>query len=278
MAIPFLGTEAIASGKLTRGQLRWRYTALHPNVYLDNEATRSVDTNAYAAWLFTRRAGIIAGRAAAYLYGVLLVKPSAPVEIIAKHGRRRPGIVRRDERIEPDEMRPFGPDGLLMTPAARTALDLARFLPRDTAVVHLDALAAVTGLTYRKVSGLVERYRGTRGIAQARIALELMDGGSSSPELTRLRLVLLDAGIPVPGTDVMLSDGLDTVVLPMAWTDQKVALTYDLNDKFARYQAAQRVVAQELLQRLGWFEIHVLPQHPPYDVQRRVRAALKSRS
>ena len=64
-----LGSEAIAAGRLTRGALRWNYTAILPGVYIPADARRDIATRAKAAWLWTGREGIIAGRTAAALWG-----------------------------------------------------------------------------------------------------------------------------------------------------------------------------------------------------------------
>jgi hypothetical protein len=129
---PIVGTEAVATGALTRGALRWRYTAVHPNIYLDKDARRDLFTNTVAAWLWTGRKGIVAGRAAAALHGVQWIEDTVPIELIARHGRRQPGVVVRDEQIGDDEVCKVGE--LLVTTPARTGLDLARHLPRDAAV------------------------------------------------------------------------------------------------------------------------------------------------
>ena len=144
MEQPIVGAEAIAEAKLTRGQLRWNYTAVHPGVYLPNTAERSVHVNTVAAWLWTGRKGVIAGRAAASLHGARWVDATTPIEVIAEHTRRRGGVIVREERIGVDEITYVG--DLPVTTPARTALDLARHLPRDPAVAHLDALAAATGV------------------------------------------------------------------------------------------------------------------------------------
>ena len=52
---PFIGAEAMRDGRLTRGQLRWKYTAVHPGVYLPNDAERTLYQNTVAAWLWTGR-------------------------------------------------------------------------------------------------------------------------------------------------------------------------------------------------------------------------------
>ena len=49
----FVGVEAINDVRLTRGQLRWNYTALHPGVYIPNDAEQTLSLNTVAAWLWT---------------------------------------------------------------------------------------------------------------------------------------------------------------------------------------------------------------------------------
>lgn len=48
-----VGSEALRAGRLTRGQLRWNYTAVHPDVYVanDTERTLAVNTEAAALWV-----------------------------------------------------------------------------------------------------------------------------------------------------------------------------------------------------------------------------------
>jgi len=267
-----IGSEAIADGTLTRGQLRWNYDAVLPDVYLANGEPRGVMANAYAAFLWTRRSGIVAGRAAAALHGVNGIGEFTPIELIATHRRPQPGVIIRDERIEPDEIKTIG--WMPVTTPARTALDLARHLPRDAAVVVLDRLAAVTGVGLDLVGPLEERYRGARGMARAWTALALMDGGTRSPEETKLRLRLHDAGLPRPQTGILLEDGNASAELGMGWPDVKVAVSYCQGIDVMAVQTIQR---QELIQRLGWFEILVVDGRPVRSVVYRVRQALRQR-
>ncbi|MDT5328260.1 MAG: hypothetical protein QOF25_5412 [Mycobacterium sp.] len=270
---PIIGTEAIASGALTRGQLRWNYIALHPNVYVDKNYERTVTTNAYAAWLWTRRRGIIAGRAAAAVHGVQLVDDSTPIELIAEHGRRCRGIVIREERIEDDEIQTLSP--FRVTTPARTALDLGRRLPRDVAVTLLDGLAGATGVEYADVVALMDRYHGARGMPQARIALALMDGGTRSPAETRLRLMFHDAGMPKPRTSIVLDDGRDAAVIGMGWDGPKIGVSFQDPGGTDRYLLVQEIKHQEVLQRLGWVEIRVAALNQPRSILHRVRDALR---
>jgi hypothetical protein len=269
---PIIGSEAIASGALTRGQLRWNYSAIHPDVYAVKDVPRDVIANAHAAWLWTRRRGIVAGEAAAALYGVDTVAPTAPIELIGRQGRLRPGVIVRNERIGHDEVRII--DGMRVTTADRTALDLARHRPRNEAVMLLDQLSAVTGVEYEEVARLMLRYRGAIGIPQAGVALALMDGGTQCPEETQLRLMFHDAGLPAPRTSIRLRDRLDEAVIGMGWDGPRVGVSRVTPDDGSLIQHTQR---HELVQRLGWFEIQVPDNAPPRGIVCSVREALRQR-
>ena len=272
---PIVGTEAIAGGALSRGALRWNYTAVHPNVYLPNDTHRNVYVNTVAAWLWTGRRGIIAGHAAAALHGVQWIDDTVPVELIAKHGRRRPGVLIRDERISDDEVRMLGE--LPVTSPARTALDLARHLSRDAAVAHLDALAAATGATVSDIRLLEDRYRSARGIRLARTAVDLMDGGARSPRETRVRLLLIDAGLPRPRTNIRVRDDQWEAVIAIGWDGPMVGVDYEDDQPTDGFRAVQDIACEELFQRRGWIHIRVRREHAPRSIVHRVRSALRQR-
>ncbi|MGV0744904.1 hypothetical protein [Mycolicibacterium sp. XJ870] len=276
MSTPFIGPEALSAGRLTRGQLRWRYAATQPRIYLPNNATPTLRDNTVAAWLWTGRRAIIAGRAAAALHGAKWIDDDTPVELIAKHGRRRPGIVVRDERIRPDEICRIG--DLRVTTPLRTALDLARFLPRDTAVKHLDALGSATGIDAGQVLELATHYPGLRGIRSARVALDLMDAGAQSPRETWLRLMLIDEGFPRPRTQIRVTDGFNEAFIDMGYDEPKIGLDYD-----GKHHASDRpsyvhgIGRSELIEREGWIDIHVVAEHSRAFILHRVREAFARR-
>ncbi|WP_301120834.1 hypothetical protein [Mycolicibacterium fortuitum] len=276
MNAPFIGPEALAAGVLTRGQLRWRYAAAHPRVYLPKDTVRTLHANTMAAWLWAGRRGIVAGRAAAALHGAQWVRDDAPVELITEHGRRRPGVIVREARIRPDEVCQIG-DFNVTTPL-RTALDLARFLPRDDAVAHLDALAIATGIDAEQVLELAARYRGLRGIRSARIALDLMDAGGQSPRETWLRLLLIDAGFRRPRTQIQVSDGFNEAFIDMGYDDVKVGLDYE-----GKHHATDRpryvhdIGRSALIECEGWIDIRVVAEHSKAYILHRVREAFARR-
>jgi hypothetical protein len=148
-----------------------------------------------------------------------------PVDIIGPFHHPPPGIIVRRERISADDVVEL--NGFRVTGPARTAFDLARHLPRDVAVANLDALSAATGLTRSDLQPLLAQYKGARGVRRCQLALSLMDGGAQSPKESWLRLVIVDAGLPRPATQLRVTDGRLVAYLDMGWEEPMVALEYD---------------------------------------------------
>lgn len=276
MDIPFLGPEALGAGQLTRGQLRWRYHRSQPRVYLRTGQARTLSSDTVAAWLWSSRRAVIAGRAAAALHGAVWVDAATPIELITAHGRKRPGIVVREEKLGEDEVCRIG--DLPVTTPARTALDLARFLPRNQAVAHLDDLAAATGIDAATVLALAARYPGLRGIRKARIALDLMDAGAQSPKETWLRLVLIDAGFGRPRTQIPVTDGYSEAFLDMGYEDGRIGFDYDgAIHQTDRRRFVHDIGRAELIERQGWLDIHVVAEHSTGFILHRAREAFARR-
>ncbi|BBY51782.1 hypothetical protein MARA_52500 [Mycolicibacterium arabiense] len=271
----FVGSELLDGG-LTPGQLRWRYRAVHPRIYVPRDAASSIQLDAYAAWLWTDRRGIVSGRAAAALHGAQWVIPGTPIEMIAPQGRPRAGVLIRNQRIDWDEVCML--DDVSVTTPTRTALDLARHFARDTAVRYLDALAAATGITAEDVAPLVERYRGARGMKRARIALDLMDGGAQSPKETWLRLLAVDAGYPRPRTQIRVHDGNSEAFLDMGWDEPMIGLDYDGEQhQTDRQRFVHDIGRNAVVERQGWLDIHVVKEHSRGFILQRIREAAERR-
>jgi hypothetical protein len=270
----FLGSEALARGTLSRGRLRWNYRAIYRDVYVPRPATTSLQANTRGAWLWSGRRGVIAGRAAAAAHGALWVDDHAPIELIWNNTHPPPGIITRNERVADDEVDELA--GLSVTTPARTAFDLARHLPRGIAVAHLDALARATGLTPDDVFPLTERYRGARGVRRAKTALALLDGGSQSPRETWLRLLLIDAGLPRPTTQLLVHNGdwYALAYLDMGWEAPKIGIEYDGDQHRAdRRQYVKDISRLAMLDRMGWIVVRVIAEDHPNDIVDRVRKA-----
>ncbi|OBH03226.1 MULTISPECIES: hypothetical protein [unclassified Mycobacterium] len=280
MKDPFLGSEALAAGALTPYELRSGYVSLHKDVYVPRDAELTAVLRAKACWLRSRRRGVLAGFSASALHGAKWIDASRPAEIIHTNHRRFAGVRVWDERIEPDEIAVVG--GIRVTTPARTALDLARRHPTDTAIAAVDALMQATELKMIDIDQLVDRYRGRRGMKAARLALPLVDGGAQSPKETWLRLLLVRAGFPRPQTQIVVRNewGWPDAYLDMGWEDLKVAAEYEGDQhQSSRYHYVKDIHRLEKLERrYGWIVVRVVAEDHPVDIIHRVADARASRA
>jgi hypothetical protein len=278
MGAPFIGSEALASGKLTRHQLRSGYVAIHPDVYVSAGARLTATSRATAAWLWTGRTGVLAGRSAAALHGAKWVDDDARAQV--PHRNRRPpnGIDAWSDRFEADEVELVG--GMCVTTAARTALDLACRLKVDDAVAALDALARATKLNMADVDLLVHRYRGRRAIRRARVALGLVDAGAESPQETRLRLLYIRAGFPPPETQIPVYDEYDQLVavLDLGWRSILVGADYEgEHHRMSRQRFNSDIRRHETVTERGWIDVRVTVEDTDAVTIDRTRRAFERR-
>lgn len=277
MAEAFIGSEALARGLLTRHELHRYHTRLLPDVYYPRGKPPTLRDRTVAAWLWSRRRAVIAGAAASALHGAQWVDDNVPIELVWSHGRPPAGLVVRNELLLPGEATSIA--GIPVTTIARTAFDLGRYLPRGQAVARLDALAWTGGFHPEDALALAERHGAVRGIRNLRAVLPLVDGGAASPKETWLRLLLIDAGLPVPETQIPLCDhrGL-AAVLDMGWREFRVGADYD--GDVHRYDRKRYVWDRKrarLVAGLGWRRVQVINEDHPDDVVAQVRNALMSR-
>ena len=276
MKAPILGSEALASGSLTRGQLRWNYRPIFPGVYLPKSMDRSLAAMTVGAWLRSGRRAIVTGRAAAALHSAKWVDPTAPIELLWRNNHCPPGVIVRDERFQPDEITSI--NGLAIATPTRAGFDLARHLRGVTAVAHLDALAHATRITKQDLTRLVDRYAGARGNTRARLLIDLMDAGAESPKESWLRLVLINAGLPRPTTQIRVTDGQLVAYLDMGWEAPMVALEYDGDHhRSDRRQYVKDIRRAEMVDRQGWHVLKVVKEDRPTDILKRVWDALARR-
>lgn len=279
MRVPFLGSEAIAAGTLTKSQLLTGYRRLFRDVYVDPHIEITAELRAHAGWLWSGRCGVVAGFSAAAMHGSNWVDDARPVELICDNRHRLPGIQPRGDHIEKDEIEVI--DGVSVTTPARTALDLGCWYPTMAAVAAIDALAQATEVKPADLELLIDRYVGRRGIVRARRAATLFDTGAQSPKESWLRVVLIDAGLPRPQTQIPVSDEFGEVFayLDMGWPSLKVAVEYDgeqhrTDQRQYRWDSRRR----EGLERLGWIVVRVLAGDRPAAIVHRVRDALARRA
>lgn len=278
METPFIGREALDSGLLTRHALRRRFDAIYPGVYVVTGTRITARERAQAAWLWSKRRGVIAGRSAAALHGAKWCDGRAPAEMLYPNRRPPRGVRTWADAIDADEIVTIG--GIRVTTPARTALDLARRNPLDSAVAEIDALLNATRTKVADVELLTERRRGDKGIRNARVVLDLVDPGAESPRETWLRLLIVRAGYPRPQTQIPVTDEFGQTVAraDMGWSVLKLAVEYDGDHHWTdRRRLAADIRRTELLNELGWIVIRVTAEDTPETIRRRIAAAWAQR-
>ncbi|GHJ51048.1 hypothetical protein Nm8I071_03550 [Nonomuraea sp. TT08I-71] len=274
--LPFRGSAAVTEGLLTWAMLHgpaWR--RLLPDVYVHRDGHRPDDHRMWcdAVALRLPPGAAIAGRSAAFLWGSDLLARDAPVTVLLPRAAR----LRPHPRVH--LVRSVLPDGdrtrfagLPVTTALRTAFDLGRQGPR------VDALVAVDALLHRRVVKLPAlraysaAHPGWPGAALLREVLALAEPLSESPMETRLRLLLLDAGLgPLTAQhDVHDARGRFVARVDLAWPALRVAVEYDGDHHRERAHFRQDVARLNALRAAGWLVVRFTAD----DVLRHPRATI----
>lgn len=173
--------------------------------------------------------GVLSGKTAAWLHGLDL-EPIDPVEVTvdaeAKVSRLTGCILHRS-RLEPNEI--SRRRGLTVTTRTRTFADLGRRLPLTEAVTALDQALHLRLVSKRALSAWATAHPGFRGVARLRRAMDLAEPATESVMETRLRLLLVLAGLPRPRAQTVLtnSSGLFVGRVDLYYPEHKLAIEYD---------------------------------------------------
>lgn len=259
LAWPFLGTEVLAAKAIPERAMRTLYEPVYPGVYAPWGVELTAPQRAEAAWLWSRRRGVVAGNSAAALLGAKWVSRDLDAELVHDNRKPPPRLVVHTDTLRPDEV--VTVDGIAVTGHARTAFDIGRRAgSRLQGLQRLDALANATGVGIDEVEAVIAAHPGARGINRLRQVLPLVDGGAESPQETRTRLVLIDARLPRPETQIMVYDEYGQFVarVDMGYPDLRVGIEYDGPQHWTDPEQRQRDIDRHwALVALGWVIIRV---------------------
>ena len=292
---PFLVRDALELG-VSRDVLGGaRFRRPFQGVRVPAQLSDSLEVRCQAAALLLPGAAF-SHRTAASLHGLPLpltgrgTAPDAapgPVHVTMaasspRRARRHPvGVVCHVAKLETGE-RERRQDALWVTTVARTWADLAGTLDLVDLVAVADA-ALRRGLTSaEQLADTVASWSGRSGSRLLRRALPLVEPATDSPMETRLRLLLVLAGLPRPvaGRDVVLHGGW--IARPdLSYPDLRIAIEYDGDHhRVNRQQWRNDIGRRRALEEAGWLVLvftadDVLQR--PQETVRQVRAALRSR-
>ncbi|MFI1579460.1 type IV toxin-antitoxin system AbiEi family antitoxin domain-containing protein [Embleya sp. NPDC020630] len=228
-------------------------------VYVGAHVDDTPEVRARAAVMVLPRGAVVCGRTAARLHGVRVparprtqARRAAPIEVVVPVGAalpRRHGCRARIMALGPGET--VWRAGIPVTSPARTAADLVRTSDRETGVVVLDGFLRAGLIAPDTLAALVERYAGHPGRHRLAEVVRLSDGRSAGEDETRLRLALLDAGVPAAevGWEIRSAFGRVLKRFALAWPGARVGV--ELTDDRQWVRARPRSIAGQ-----SWLVLH----------------------
>lgn len=255
---PFRAAEALAAGTLTFRELRRFHTGVYPGVWVPRGVELSAPQRARAAWLWSRRNGVLAGLSASALLGAKWIEPDAPAELIHTNRRPPPLISVHTETLLFGETQTIS--GMPTTTPARTAFDLGRRLRLKEGVQRIDALMNATDVKVTDVQAVIAGHPGVGGLRQLRKTLQFVDGGAESPYESLTRLLLVQAGFPRPQTQIPVYNKYGDVIarIDMGWEEWLVGVDFEgahhWTDPKQREWDLERYA---LLSEHGWVDVRL---------------------
>jgi Protein of unknown function (DUF559) len=264
---PFLVSDALALG-VSRDVLRGaRFRSPFRGVRVPAHLPDSLELRCRAAALLLPPSAAFSHVTAVMLHGLPLPsgQGSAPDDsriplqaTVANDPSRltRPqpvGLVCHVARLSAEES-VQRPDGTRVTTVARTWLDQAAGLDLVELVVLADAALRRRLTSPDELQRAVASWAGRPGAARLRQAVPLVEPATDSPMETRLRLLLVLAGLPRPvaGRDVVVDGGW--LARPdLSYPDLRIAIEYDGDHHRAdRRQWQNDIARRRLLEDAGW--------------------------
>jgi Protein of unknown function (DUF559) len=232
------------------------------------ETARLLDplTRAAAAQLTAGPRAALCGVTAAHLHGCECVA-SPRTHLLVPYGcdiRGRGGLVVHRGRDIPTDVEEIA--GLRVLALDRVIADLLCILPwrgrAPDALAVLDQALRRAGdahETFRKtVAARLDQRPDIRGTVRARGLLDLGSERAESPPESRLRLILIEHGFPLPEVNWVITtpDGRELFRLDLAWPRLRICVEYDGWETHAGREAQDTARADEL-RRHGWIVIRV---------------------
>ncbi|WP_328618637.1 DUF559 domain-containing protein [Amycolatopsis sp. NBC_00355] len=267
--------QALASGLLAQP---WR------GVVVPAADSLKLATRAEAALLLAGQPAVLSGATSLALHGISAAE-TADIHLTVPYERRvrsKPGLIVHQRDYQQYDVLEI--DGL---PTFSVDLALADFLCRgDKRTAFASVEEAMRGLPPDHLQKLRDNVRdriadrsSRKGIHRALSMLALADGRAESPPESMLKLIVTEAGLPVPETQYVINDidGRLLYVLDMAWPARRVALEYDGFAAHEERQAADAERDRRMLGR-GWITVRAVAAdlRDPSRVLRELREAFRA--
>ena len=253
----FRGSLAISDGVVSRDQLRSRaWRRVLRDVYADSRLEHDHRLLIAATALVIPDGVVFAGQSAACLFDVPVARAVDPVEVIAPAPIRfgpYAGLRIRHTDLAVTDVTIRGE--YRVTTPERTAIDLARQADLAAAVAGLDAMRRAKVADDVDLAARIAVLSG-RGSRQARRAWMLSDPRSESPLESRVRMLLVLAGLPPEVQFEVTVGGTFIARVDLAYSERRLAIEVD---GAWHAEDAQLVRDRRRLNRLlaaGWTVLH----------------------
>ena len=279
---PFTRREALASG-VTVDQLAGpRYQRLFHGLYLPAGVRVTVLERARAALKISPAGSYASHHTAAVIWGAWVPETSETHISVpdARPRSRRRGI---HAHRAPAGARSVRHRDLLLSPPVQTYLELAAArLDLVDLVVLGDSLVRTGALTAEELRDAAQAWTGA-GSRLARQAARFVRPGVDSPMETRLRMLIVLAGLPEPEINVVVrkAGGEWSRRFDLCYPHLKLIIEYDGRQHATdTRQWSGDIVRREELEAQGWTMIIVTADalfNRPTDTLRRITDALNGR-
>jgi very-short-patch-repair endonuclease len=228
---PFTTAEAARAGVSTSALRGGRWRHVFRNVWVHSEVEDSRETRLAATRLVLGEHAFVCGLTAAWLYGIdARDKRWDRVWVGCPTGRRlrtRPGCYTKEVTVDVTDLDLV--NGVLLTIPVRTLYDCARWLRPPERIVVADALAHDGLVTADELSAYRNSHRGIRHVTRVDEVLRMLEPLSESPMESRLRYLLVAAGLPRPTAQHVVRDAAGNFVarLDLAYPGCRLAIEYD---------------------------------------------------
>jgi hypothetical protein len=251
---PFTTAQAATHG-LTNNSLRavqWRH--VFRDVWVHADVPDTHEMRLAAVRLVLGAGAFVCGLTAAWIYGIEVQDRRGELVWVGCRTthrlRTRSGCLTREITVEDGDLKVV--DGITMTTELRTVFDCSRWLSLVEAVVVADALSHAGFVSPEELQAYAATHRGLRGIRQFDQVIDLMDPLSESPMETRVRLLLVFAGLPRPQAQLIVTDlaGLFVARADLGYKEQRLLVEYD--GAFHWEQRRADDLRREAMRALGW--------------------------
>lgn len=283
---PFRSAEALRCG-ITRKQLSSStFRQIFRDVYVYAEIPDSLELRCRAASRLFRVPAIFCGLTAARLCGLPVPAEDERIHVAVPSRTPTPlrirGMAIHEYDIPRQQVWVFR-DFAMVRPE-RLFLELAALLPRLDLIIAGDQMLRAELATIVSIEAFLRRCYRRRGVRKARAACPLLEKKADSPGETRLRMLIVDAGLPRPVANRDIFDSLTGAWLArpdLSYPDLKIAIQYEgRHHQEDRVQYVYDTERDARIELEGWIVIRVpaetLFRHPPAIVDK-VRRAISLR-